>query len=604
MFSKDQQRAVTYPVLRRHVNKRAWGSVKICVMPSLKKTAADSVKEEAASWRPAAAPLEDPLYYLENFRTVIRWVRTHHGDLLLPEEALRLQAFGELPRPAQGLLVRLVMRSGDLFRSDRLVYPELGAPVSEMFESLVAGGWLDPRPNIALADMERLFTKAEWWQAFGPFFQHLGLPRSAAKKQLYQALDGAGRPPAPLQCWWPGAPGTVVALNCSELMRRVQLMFFGNLRQGWSEFVLSELGYQNYEPVPFTAESRAFGSRHQVDLYLHLQACRDRLDSGETPASVWTDVPPEIADNPWLESRRGRLVFELAKLAERAGDRTLALTAYADSGHREARLRQLRLLERWGRYDEAYALTTQAETEPRCGSEVRGLARLKVRLARKTGAPVSRPAAIELPLLSLELPVPATGSVERAVLDHLSEPDAPVFYVENTLLNGLFALLCWPAIYAPLPGAFFHPFHGAPADLHREDFVARRRLLFRECLAALDDQDYRDRILANWQAKQGISSPFLVWPALTRGVVEMALDCIPADHLKACFQRMLEDLKLHRSGLPDLIRFWPRQRQYQLIEVKGPGDRLQDHQRQWLEFALEQGANVAVCHVRWQGGAA
>ncbi|WP_166258439.1 VRR-NUC domain-containing protein [Marinobacter salicampi] len=572
-------------------------------MPSLKKTAADSVIEEAASWRPAAAPLEDPLYYLENFRTVIRWVCTHHGDLLLPEEALRLQAFTELPRPAQGLLVRLIMRSGDLFRSDKLVYPELGAGISDMLEYLVAGCWLDPRPCLELADMQRLFTKAEWWQAFGPFFQDLGLARSAAKKQLYQALDGAGRPPAPLQSWWPGAPGTVVALNSSELMRRVQLMFFGNLRQDWSEFVLSELGYQNYEPVAFTTESRAFGSRHQVDLYLHLQACRDRLDAGETPASVWTDVLPKIADNPWLESRRGRLVFELAKLAERSGDRRLALAAYADSGHREARLRQLRLLERWGRYDEAYALTAHAQAEPRCGSESLGLTRLRSRLARKVGAPVPpSAAAIELPLLSLELPVPVNGSVERAVLEHLSEENAPVFYVENTLLNGLFALLCWPALYAPLPGAFFHPFHGAPADLYREDFVARRRALFEECLAAFDNQTYRDRILANWQAKHGISSPFLAWPVLTRGVVEMALDCLPADHLKAYFQRMLEDLKLHRSGLPDLIRFWPRQRQYQLIEVKGPGDRLQDHQRQWLEFALEQGASVAVCHVRWRAG--
>ena len=38
---------------------------------------------------------------------------------------------------------------------------------------------------------------------------------------------------------------------------------------------------------------------------------------------------------------------------------------------------------------------------------------------------------------------------------HLQQDDAPVHYVENTLLCSLFGLLCWEAIFAPLPGSFF-----------------------------------------------------------------------------------------------------------------------------------------------------
>jgi hypothetical protein len=36
-----------------------------------------------------------------------------------------------------------------------------------------------------------------------------------------------------------------------------------------------------------------------------------------------------------------------------------------------------------------------------------------------------------------------------------------------------------------------------------------------------------------------------------------------------------------------------------MIEVKGPGDRLQDNQQRWIEFCLSHEIPVAVCHVRW-----
>ncbi|HAB09157.1 MAG TPA: hypothetical protein DCE38_11965, partial [Alcanivorax sp.] len=51
---------------------------------------------------------------------------------------------------------------------------------------------------------------------------------------------------------------------------------------------------------------------------------------------------------------------------------------------------------------------------------------------------------------------------------------------------------------------------------------------------------------------------------------------------------------------PDLIQFWPAQRRYRMVEVKGPGDRLQDNQRRWLDFFIARDLPVAVCQVTWQ----
>ena len=62
---------------------------------------------------------------------------------------------------------------------------------------------------------------------------------------------------------------------------------------------------------------------------------------------------------------------------------------------------------------------------------------------------------------------------------------------------------------------------------------------------------------------------------------------------------MLRDLRGNCAGLPDLIQFWPGERRYRMIEVKGPGDRLQDNQRRWLDFFAAQGMPVVVCNVQW-----
>ncbi len=95
----------------------------------------------------------------------------------------------------------------------------------------------------------------------------------------------------------------------------------------------------------------------------------------------------------------------------------------------------------------------------------------------------------------------------------------------------------------------------------------------------------------------------LIWPILSEEMLEIALACIPAQHLERMFRRLLGNLREHRSGFPDLIRFRPSHndpnRRYEMIEVKGPGDRLQDHQTRWLEFCVDHGIPVSVCYVRW-----
>jgi hypothetical protein len=259
------------------------------------------------------------------------------------------------------------------------------------------------------------------------------------------------------------------------------------------------------------------------------------------------------------------------------------------------------VLERSEQFDEAFALASQAAATPESEEEAQRVARMLPRLQCKRGERVARvPAARPVERSTLVLPRPeAPQPVEYVARDHLTCDSAPVHYVENALINSLFGLLCWEPVFAALPGAFFHPFQRGPADLHAPDFHARRAEQFAACLAQLDSSAYRETILRHLQSKAGLQSPFVFWGLLTPDLVALALDCLPAAHLKLWFERLLRDIRGNRSGLPDLIRFWPAERRYELIEVKGPGDRLQDNQIRWLAYCAQHGIPVRVLDVRW-----
>lgn len=481
---------------------------------------------------PVAASLDDPFYYLANFAFVLDWVAARHGDLLSDEEHDFLAAFRELPWVSRALLVRMVMRKGEHFRTARLAYAEIGDTATAL-APLVEAGFIDPDPELSLETLFAQLRLAELRRAFAAEVAVADLGR-ATKAALREALAPRFPESRRLAAWWPEHPASerIVRLTVMATCDRLRLMFFGNLRQDWAEFVLAELGLQRFERVAFTADSRAFQRREEVDAYLALHRLRERLEAGESAAALCEALPAVPEDNAWLVTRRNRLRYRLGREAERDGETEAALSLYlaggwGPGGEGEVRIRGLRLLERLGEHRRALTLADRLAAQPIGDGEAQALARLRPRLCRRLGlVPPAAPPDPEVERWELCL-APGAGGVELAVCDHLHRADAPVHYVENALLTGLFGLLCWEALYAPLPGAFFHPFHSGPADLYREDFVARRRERFATCLARLDDGRYREAIRATWRAKHGIASHFVHWERLDAALIDQALACLP-----------------------------------------------------------------------------
>ena len=541
-------------------------------------------------------PLEDPLYYLKNFQHVLGWIATRYSDVLSTEEQQFIAGFALLPNASQALWVRMIMRKGQHFRASKLDYPEIG-DCAQAAAPLLALGWLDDQAPLALAEVFEVLTKPEIQARFSA---HLTRPKGK-KTDWLQDLAGDFPQIQSLCAWHPTLQEPLYSLGNRALGDRLRLMFFGNLSQGWSDLVLADLGLFTYEKVDISPESRALRCRADIDGYLHLYACREQFESAGDVSAVLPAVLDYVADNPWLQRRRARLLFQFGQHHERAGELARALEVYQHCGHPEARLRMIRVLELLEQYPQAMTLADAAQGAPFNDAEHQQLQRMLPRLRRKLGLPAlvrtkpSPPERLDLSLQRIE-----ATSVEFMVVAHLHTPDEPVHYVENTLINGLFGLLCWPAIFAPLPGAFFHPYQSGPADLLEQDFYLRRAELFEACLAQLDSGQYLKTVRDAYSAKFGVQSPFVAWNYLSEALLEDALTCLPPAHLKVWFLRLLQDIKANRSGMPDLIQFCPAQKTYRMIEVKGPGDRLQDNQLRWLDLCEQHQMPVTVCYVQWQ----
>lgn len=540
-------------------------------------------------------------YYLHNFQRALTWIEQRYGDLLSAAEHHFLEQFAPLPVVSQALLVRMLMRRGPWFRAAKLQYEEIGDPL-EAAAPLLQMGWIDATPPLHLEELFALHTKAELLEAFALLPGH-GATRKA---DLLETVRARGAQPRSYVQWRPGTQEAVWRVMVAELCDRFRVMFFGNLHQEWSEFVLSDLGVFRYEVVALEKSSRPFHSRADLECFLKLHACRQAVEEGADPADVLRALEECTSPSTWLEQRRAKVLLRLGQACERIQDWEHATLAYRQCRYPGARHRLMRVYERCARFSEALALVHTAMQAPESDEESQRVARMLPRLQRRLGLVTegrrgpTRKDALS-PCTHIELDPPVTPcSVEWALRDHWHSREAPVFYVENALINSLFGLLCWPAVFAPLAGAFFHPFQSGPADLGFADFVRRRAVEFDGCLASLEDGTYRRVIQQRYARKRGVQCPFVYWSVLNEDLLGLALDCIPAEHLRLLFRRMLRDIQANRTGLPDLIRFWPQQSRYEMVEVKGPGDKLQDNQIRWLEYCRDNGIPASVCHVSWR----
>ena len=212
---------------------------------------------------PSAGPALAPHYYRDNFHLLCDTVEAQYSDLLTPAEQRFLQCYRELPFEAQCLYVRLVSRVGPWFRESKLDYAELGA-VAPLVDSLVAVGMAETAGELAVAELGGLYTRAELLRAFGA---SLGEPAPRGKSALLAAIEALALDETRELLSAVDDSRVIAPCGLAEVAL-FQLLFFGNRRQGLTDFVLSDLGVARYYPYVLDRQHRLFVQRAAVEEYL------------------------------------------------------------------------------------------------------------------------------------------------------------------------------------------------------------------------------------------------------------------------------------------------------------------------------------------------
>lgn len=538
-----------------------------------------------------------PDYYRRNFRFLIDFVQRYRGHLIDAELADFLGRFEGLTPQAQCLYVRLLTRKGTAFRSDKLHYEEIGDPAGPLGQ-LAERGLVTPDPVVPVAELGRLLVLEELraLTVLQPLVE--GRP---AKGTLMALLAEQAPDPRPFSQWWPKAPFQLVTQEQADRVERLQLLFFGNLHQSLTEFVVATLAHVRYPDVPLTPTSFPFQNADSVIRYQQRERLSQAWAEGTLSHTDWAVALRTPEREAKLERQRQRHAFTLARQYEREGKPDAALLLYRDCHYGEARERRLRLHFADGDYPRALATALAMDALPQSEQERVVAERFLGRLARHI--PVAR--------RKRHRPVPETehrtlnwqGAVEAAVSEALQQEGARVWHTENALINGVAGLLLWPVIHAPISGAFVQPFQHRPLDLYHPDFLTRRRAALDKELAkwrALSVSKFKARLLARYRQYQWIRCALVHWSRLPEAALEAALPRLTTHQWLQLVQYLMADLKTRRSGQPDLLVV--EGDSLCLIEVKGPGDALRDHQQRWLAELSRIGVPNRLLWVGREGG--
>ncbi|MDA0383950.1 VRR-NUC domain-containing protein [Vibrio owensii] len=529
-----------------------------------------------------------PDYYLDNFFKLTQHATEWYSDLLSEDEHQWLSAFKSLSKPAQCLLVRLYSRKGCWFRSDKLNYQEI-ENIQSALDELATHGFVSLSPDLTIKELAaNLLTKPEIVTLYP---EH---PKSLKKEALVSRLSEESFNQ------FSALDFTVIKLHSAHMIDVLLTLFFANTYQDLSQFVLDDLGLHQFEQYQLSKARRFFESREQIDRLIELSQLSNLYWQCDRKQKVNLDVlieaMPEQVEHHYVDRKREHMINDIARDYERINELEMAIALFETTTLAPSRERRARIYDKLEQNELFSDIVTDMLTHPIDVSEFEVAQKLEQRVKRKQGLKVPRATKPECNEYRIELDL-SQQRVELATKAHFESLGWTVFYSENTLLNSLLGLTLWDAIFAPIEGAFINAYQHRPLDLYHADFVDKRKQLIDNALEQVQ-QGNTQALFDTYRDKVGVSNPFVSWAYVNEELISLALEHIPNALLVELFNVQLSDLKLYRNGMPDLIAF--KDGKFDWIEVKGPGDKLQDNQWRWIKEFNRLNVPFSVCYVTAQ----
>ncbi len=546
--------------------------------------------------------MEEP-YYLANFKHVLNAVWRRGSGWWRDHEIALVDRFTKLSPEYQAPYVKWIQRKGVAFLCEKkhLVPALIRQRLNKeglISQVVTAKNASDVLRHLPISDLRR------WLQMPG-----------ARKEEIVAAMEENWTTLQPHieECSW-------VVVQGKDLFRRLFCLYFGNAAQDLSEFVKVHLGRLNYPSYSLSAGSK-FKSRAGLDAYVNWfqlsTELRADIDVEQAELIIQEANHQFESDRPFTKPLLWCWLFALKSLEKQVGDAKaidLYVACFGRSSSVKALERLTLLQERLGLLSDAYKnLSDSKDIFARRGEQLRFLERMK-RVERKLGLNINRRFGVRTPQ---DQSISADKASERAAVKaefiwndealHI-EPWVLNYYrakgyagviAENAYIQSLVGFLAWDVIYADCEGAFYHAYQSGPNDLGTPGFCQRRHAIWTHWTASIINMTREQRItyFCRTLAKHAHENSRLTrFADATNEVFLCWINHLDGSQLIRLVGQVLDEYQSLRSGFPDLV-VWNEQ-EFMVIEVKGPGDRVQEPQRIWHDFLLELGVNVQIVRVR------
>ncbi|MCP3688428.1 MAG: hypothetical protein GY784_08440, partial [Gammaproteobacteria bacterium] len=210
-------------------------------------------------------------YYLDNVITLFDHVESVYGDILEADYLSFIRSFRSLPEGSKRLYIRLLNRSQEWFRLSKLDYPEI-PNLPRAAENLQHSELLNIDQDLHPGTIIRLFSKHELLTIHPRGKALKNLSREALDQHLIEQPDN----------------NFIDQLIASDHFLKVeqkhiyllfQMLFFGNLNQSMTDFVLRDLGLYQYEAYTIDTDHRPFDNKREIEIYWLLHQIEQLADS-------------------------------------------------------------------------------------------------------------------------------------------------------------------------------------------------------------------------------------------------------------------------------------------------------------------------------------
>ncbi|KAH7921382.1 hypothetical protein BV22DRAFT_1198248 [Leucogyrophana mollusca] len=190
-------------------------------------------------------------------------------------------------------------------------------------------------------------------------------------------------------------------------------------------------------------------------------------------------------------------------------------------------------------------------------------------------------------------------NVETFALQQYENQGFKGIHCETQVLHMMFGLLFWDIIFSPIPGAFETPYQSAPLDIAEDSFYHSRKDAIEQRLSDIENGGAVEIVkrIDGEHREKGTWCVGVKWETFTSEDLVDIVNCLGGQALSVICRVFCEDYAGRCSGGPDLFLWNAEKGICKFVEVKGPGDSLQENQKVWIDLLLRAPVAVELCHV-------